>query len=72
MDERESKVFVEEVSEKFAHPDVRPTPVHKQQPLQVAELSEGVIARHDSLHPLLAADPNSDVGSWVKETNTTR
>lgn len=43
----------------------------QQQPLEVAELSEGVVTGHDSLHPLLATDPNSDVGSWVKEKNTT-
>lgn len=71
MDQRESEVFVEEVSQELAHPDVGPAPVHQQQPLQVAELSEGVVTRHDSLHALLATDPNSNVGSWVRDTNTT-
>lgn len=72
VDQGESEVFVEEVSQKLAHPDVGPAPVDQQQPLEVAELSEGVVTGHDSLHPLLATDPNSNVGSWVKETNTTR
>lgn len=63
MHQREGKVLVEEVSEELAHPDVGPAAVHQQQPLQVAELPEGVVAGHDSLHPLLAADANPNVGS---------
>lgn len=40
---REGKVLVEEVSEELAHPVVRPATVHQQQPLQEAELSDGVV-----------------------------
>ena len=43
VSEGEGKVFVEEVFEEFAHPDVGPAAVDKQKPLQKAELSDGEV-----------------------------
>lgn len=67
MDQSEGKVLEEEITQELAHPDVGPASVHQQEALQVTELSEGVVAGHDGLHPLLAADPDTDVCSWTEE-----
>lgn len=64
MDQGEGKVLEEEETQELAHPDVGPASVHQQEALQVTELSEGVVAGHDGLHPLLTADPHADVCSW--------
>lgn len=64
MDQSKGKVLEEEVTQELAHSDVGPASVHQQKALQVTELSKGVVAGHDGLHPLLAADTNPDVGSW--------
>lgn len=64
MDQSEGKVLEEEETQELAHSDVRPTPVHQQEALQVMELSKGVVAGHDGLHPLLTADTDTDVCSW--------
>lgn len=63
MDQSEGKVLEEEETQKLAHPDVGPAAVHQQEALQVTELGEGVVAGHDSLHPLLTADAHADVRS---------
>lgn len=63
MDECEGKVLEEEETEELAHPNVRPSSVHQQEALQVTELSKSIVAGHGSLHPLLAADANTDVCS---------
>lgn len=59
----EGKVLIEEVAEELAHPDVGPAPMYQQQSLQVSELSEWVVARHDGLHALLSTDSDPNVGS---------
>lgn len=64
VDQSEGKVLEEEETQELAHSDVRPTPVHQQEALQVTELSKGVVAGHDGLHPLLTADTDTDVCSW--------
>lgn len=64
MDQCEGEVLEEEVAQELAHSDVGPAAVHQQEALQVTKLSEGVVAGHDGLHPLLAADTNTDVRSW--------
>lgn len=64
MDECEGKVLEEEETEELAHPDVRPSSMHQQESLQVTELTKSIVAGHGSLHPLLAADANTDVCSW--------
>lgn len=64
MDECEGKVLEEEETEELAHPNVRPSSMHQQEALQVTELTKGIVAGHGSLHPLLAADSNTDVCSW--------
>lgn len=64
MDQCEGEVLEEKVTQELAHSDVRPASVHQQEALQVTELSEGVVAGHDSLHPLLTTDTNTDVCSW--------
>lgn len=64
MDQCEGKVLEEEETQKLAHSDVGPTSVHQQEALQVTELSKGVVAGHDGLHPLLTTDTNTDVCSW--------
>lgn len=43
MNQGEGKVFVEKVAQEVAHTEVGPTTMDQQQPLQVLELSEGVI-----------------------------
>lgn len=64
MDQCEGKVLEEEESQELAHSDVGPASMHQQEALEVAELSEGIVAGHDSLHSLLTADTNADVCSW--------
>lgn len=64
MEQCEGKVLEEEETQKLAHSDVGPTSVHQQEALQVTELSKGVVAGHDGLHPLLTTDTNTDVCSW--------
>lgn len=64
MDEREGKVLEEEETEELAHPNVRPSSMHQQEALQVTELTKGIVTGHCSLHPLLAADSNTNVCSW--------
>lgn len=44
MHQSECEVLIEEVAQELAHPYVGPSAVHQQQPLQVAELGEGVVA----------------------------
>lgn len=61
------KVLVEEILEKFAHANVRPSAMDKQQPLKEAELSECVVTGHHGLHAFLTTDANSDVRHY---TNT--
>lgn len=34
-----------------------PAAVDEDEALEICELRDGVVARHDGLHPLLAADP---------------
>lgn len=63
MDQCEGEVLEEEVTEELAHSDVGPTSVHQQEALEVTELSKGVVAGHDGLHPLLTTDTNTDVCS---------
>ena len=62
MAEREREVLVEEVLEELAHPQVGPASVDEEQPLEVTELGDGVVAGEDCLHALLAADTDPDVG----------
>jgi len=64
VDECEGEVLEEEETQELAHSDVGPASVHQQEALQEAELGEGVVAGHDGLHPLLAADAHPDVCSW--------
>lgn len=64
MNQSEGEVLEEEETKELAHPDVRPASVHQQEALQVTELSKGVVAGHDGLHPLLTADTYTDVCSW--------
>lgn len=61
MHQSEGKVFVEEIAQKFAHSEIGPPAMDKQQPLKVSELSKGVITGQDSLHSFLATDANSYV-----------
>lgn len=61
VDQCEGKILEEEITQKLAHAYVRPAAVHQQEALQVAELGECVVAGHDGLHPLLAADAHADV-----------
>lgn len=69
MDQSEGEVLEEEETQKLAHPDVGPAAVHQQEALQVTELGEGVVAGHDGLHPLLAADAYANVCSWRGQKN---
>lgn len=73
MHQGEGEVLVEEVAQEFAHADVGPASVDQQEALKVTELSEGVIAGHHSLHPLLTADAHTDVrsctGAWEPEVS---
>lgn len=64
MNQCEGKVLEEEETQELAHSDVGPASMHQQEALQVTELSKGVVAGHDSLHPLLTADTHTDVCSW--------
>ena len=64
MDQCEGEVLEEEETKELAHADVGPASVHQQETLQVTELSEGVVAGHDGLHPLLTTDTDTDVRSW--------
>lgn len=64
MDQSEGKVLEEEVTQKLAHSDVGPAPMHQQEALQVTKLSKGVVTRHNGLHPFLTADTNPNVCSW--------
>ena len=64
MDQSEGKVLEEEETQELAHTDVGPASMHQQEALKVTELGEGVVAGHDSLHPLLTTDTNTDVCSW--------
>ncbi len=66
MHQGEGEVLVEEVAQEFTHADVGPAPVDQQEALQVTELSEGVVAGHHSLHPLLTADAHTDVCSCTR------
>lgn len=68
MTEGESKILVEEVLEKFTHPEVWPSAVHEQEALQKAELSNGIVASQDRLHALLPADAHTYV-SRCREKN---
>ena len=61
MAEREGEVLVEEVPEELAHAQVRPAPVHEQQPLEEAELRNGEVAGEHGLQALLPADAHADV-----------
>lgn len=65
MDQREGKVLEKEETEELAHSNVRPTSMHQQETLKVTELAKGVVAGHGGLHPLLPADSNTDVCSWM-------
>ena len=60
--EREGEVLVEEVPEELAHAQVRPAPVHEQQPLEEAELRNREVARQHGLQAFLPADADADVG----------
>jgi len=43
MAKGEGKILVEKVAQKLGHPQVGPTPVNEQQPLQVPELGNTVV-----------------------------
>ena len=64
MAEREGEIFVEEISEKLAHPEVGPPTVDQQKPLQETKLSKGEVACKHGLHSFLSTDPDPDMGSW--------
>ena len=61
MGEGEGKIFVEEIFEKFAHPDVGPAAVDEQKAFKEAELSDGEVRGHDSLKTFLTGNSHSDV-----------
>lgn len=61
MADGEGEVLVEEVAQELAHAEVGPAAVHQQQPLQEAELRDGVVRRQHRLHALLARDADADV-----------
>ena len=63
MAEGECEVFVEEIFEEFAHPEVGPASVDEQEALQVPELRDGEVGREDSLHALHATDPHTYMSS---------
>lgn len=64
MNQREGKVLVKEVAEEVAHAVVGPAAVDKQETLQVAKLSKGIVRGQHRLHPLLSADAHANVGRW--------
>lgn len=65
MDEGEGEILVEEVAQEFAHAQVGPAAVHKQEALQEAELGKGVVAGQHSLCALLTADAHAYMSRWV-------
>lgn len=63
VNQSKGKVFVKEVSQELAHPDVGPAPMDQQQSLQISELSKGIVTRHDCLHSFLSTYSDTNVGS---------
>lgn len=61
MAQRESKVFVEKIAQKFAHPIVGPSSVHQQQSFQELELSYRIITSKHGLHTFLTGNTNPNV-----------
>jgi hypothetical protein len=45
--------------------------VHQQQPLQIPELSEGIVTGHDGLHSFLSTYSDPNVGSCGAEGEET-
>lgn len=72
MAQCECKVFVKEISQKFAHSEVGPTAMDEQQPFQVAELSHGEITGQHGLHALLTTDADTNVRHCRQMENTLR
>lgn len=64
----EGNVFVKKIAQELAHSEIRPSSMDKQQPLEVSELSKGIVAVQDGLPAFLATDPHTYVGT-CKEAN---
>lgn len=63
MNQGEGEVLKKEEAQELAHADVGPAAVHQQEALEVAELSESVVAGHHGLHAFLPTDAHTDVCS---------